>query len=86
MLDRQTLTLEGGEVLVDVARLGMVGMFFVAGDGRTGQAVRQGDTWTWTVHTDPEDTARVLELVDNLKKQVRVGFFELPWALPEVSR
>ncbi|MCB9741419.1 MAG: DUF3450 family protein [Alphaproteobacteria bacterium] len=88
-LDRQVITLDGAETLVDVARLGMVALYFRTDDGRFGRAVSEGEDVRWVYYTDPESQARLDELFDALAKQIRVGYFELPAAFPapvEVSR
>lgn len=82
----QVLPLEGGEVLADVARLGMVTILFRAPDGRVGRAERKGDGWTWTVLTGVPERESLTALFDSFRKQVRVGLFPLPLAFAEVSR
>jgi hypothetical protein len=84
-VDRQVIPLDGADVLVDVAHLGMVGLYFRTEDGRVGCAVRAADGWRWEVIGDSADTEAVLELFDALEKQIRTGWFELPAALPEVE-
>lgn len=78
---RQTVTVDGKEMLVDVARIGMVMLFYKTKDGRVGKAVRQGDSWTYAAIKDLEDKKKVEFLFDAFKKQIRTGFFELPEAL-----
>jgi hypothetical protein len=84
-MDRQVIPLDEGEVLVDVARLGMVSMYFRTDDGRIGAVRGTPGSWRWEVFTDSNDIALAQELFEALDKQVRVGFFELPNALPEGS-
>lgn len=83
--DRQALPLPQGQVLVDVARLGMISLFYRTEAGAYGMAVRQGDGWAFEPLGE-EHAVRLDELFDALEKQIRVGYFELPWALPEVAR
>lgn len=85
IMDRQVVALDGEEVLVDVARIGMVALFFRTEDGRYGRAVPAADGWVWTRLDDGTQVAQLTELFDALEKQVRVGWFDLPWALPEVA-
>lgn len=80
-IDRQVITLDGEEVLVDVARLGMVAMYYKTEAGQVGWAVREGDAWIWQRTDDTAEQQQILELFDALEKQIRVGFFELPGAL-----
>jgi len=85
-VDRQTVALGGVEVLAEVARLGMAALLFRAPDGRVGFAARDGAGWTWRVVDDEADAASVTAVLDSLKKGIRTGAFELPWAFAEVSR
>lgn len=85
-VDRQTVTLGGVEVLGEVARLGMAALLFRAPDGRVGHAVREGGGWTWRVLEDDADVAAVTGVIESLKKGIRTGAFELPWAFAEVAR
>jgi hypothetical protein len=81
-LDRQTITLGGQQVLVDVARLGMVALFFRTSAGATGWAERAGSGWTWRTADARADRQQILALFDALEKQMRVGWFEIPNVLP----
>jgi len=85
-IDRQTILLDGEEVLVDVARIGLVALFFRTSDEQVGWAARQGDQWGFVVATDRTAKAHVLDLFDALDKQIRVGAFTLPGVIPEVTR
>ena len=80
-LYQQTIKLGADELLVDVARLGMVAIYFRTTDGRVGYASKAKDGWQWQQVSGPEDAARVAGLFDALKKQIRTGYFELPLAL-----
>lgn len=86
-LYQQVIVVDGEEVLADVARIGMVMLFFRTPDQRFGRAVRAGaagtaDGWAYHVYSSVEDRRRSEALFDALEKRVRVGFFELPNALP----
>lgn len=85
VLDRQVLTVGGQEMFVQVARLGMVALYFRTEDGRVGAVQREGAEWTTHLLDDPQDAVRVNTLFAAFDKQQRVGWFELPFALPEVS-
>ncbi len=80
---RQTVTVNGEEMLVDVARIGMVMLFYKTKDGRVGKAVERDGEWRYEPIERPEDVGRVELLFDSFKKQIRTGFFELPDALPQ---
>ena len=78
----QTLTIDGKEHLVEVARVGMVMLFFRTRDGRHGLLRRDGDRWRTVLLKDKEEWIPVVQLFDAFKKQIRTGFFSLPNALP----
>lgn len=77
-LYKQVITLDGQEMLVEVARLGMVGMYFRADDGRVGQVRLTGEDWEWVELTAEGERRQVDRLFDAMRKQIRTGFFELP--------
>lgn len=77
-IDRQVIQLGGADVLAQVARVGMVQIYFRTDDGQVGRAVRASDGWTWTPYTDTAATEQVNGLFDALEKQIRSGWFALP--------
>lgn len=77
-LYRQRIVLEGQEQLVDVARLGMVLLYFKTFDERYGVAVPLGNTWEFRLLTDREAQKPVAELFDALRKNLKEGYFLLP--------
>ncbi|MBA2321645.1 MAG: DUF3450 family protein [Deltaproteobacteria bacterium] len=77
-LERQTVPLESGEVLADVARLGMVALYFRTDGGVVGAAVRNGDAWTWRAFSSRDDEVAVEGLFEKMKHGVRTGSFMLP--------
>jgi hypothetical protein len=78
----QTVDVNGDEVLADVARVGMVMMFFRTGDERYGEVIPADGGWRYRIIHDGDDRERVEHLFDSLQKQIRTGFFELPNTLP----
>lgn len=84
IMDRQVLNVDGGEVLVDVARVGMVMMYFRTSDGRFGVVGGKPGAWSTEVRTGA-DAGQIGALFDALEKQVRVGYFDLPNVLPAGS-
>ena len=81
-LYRQTVTVDGEEQLVDVARIGMVMMYFKSADSlRVGRAVNVDGKWSFELITTPKEKEQVFQLFDSFKKQIRSGFFQLPNAL-----
>ncbi|MCA9543720.1 MAG: DUF3450 family protein [Myxococcales bacterium] len=85
-VDRQIRQIGGEDHLAEVARLGMVSLYFRTEDGRLGRAAPRQGGWAWEVLTSPGDVAQVDDLFDALRKQIRVGAFEVPAALPEARR
>ncbi len=81
-LYRQVIVLEGEEILADVARIGMVMMFFRTEEGRVGHVGRTSEGWVYQAIEDPEAREQIGLLFDAFKKQIRVGYFTLPNALP----
>lgn len=81
-LFRQTIELDGQEQLADVIRVGNVALYFRTSDGRMGFVIKEGSAWTFREVTDKEGRRQIADLFDSFKKQIRVGFFALPNALP----
>lgn len=84
VLDRQLAVIDGEETLVDVARLGMIAMYWRSPDGRIGQVRRTGDAWEWSVLRDPGDRRQVDSLFAALERGIRTGWFPLPDPLQAV--
>jgi hypothetical protein len=78
-LDRQVVLVEGAEVLADVARLGMVALYFRTDGGAVGTAVRKADgTWTWQTLEGRDAQKSVGTLFEKLAHGIRNGSFVLP--------
>lgn len=82
-LYRQSIALPEGEQLADVARIGMVMLYFQTADDIVGHTVQRGGKWSFQPVTDAEEKKQIRSLLEQFKKQIRVGYFELPNALPE---
>jgi hypothetical protein len=78
----QSIAWDGQNVLVDVAKLGSVMMFFRTRDLSYGRAVPGERGWRWERLDSSADQELVARLFDSLRKQIRQGYFELPVALP----
>lgn len=78
----QSIALDGENVLVDVAKLGNVMMYFRTRDLQYGRAVQTPQGWRFERLDSAQDQERVARLFDSLRKQIRQGYFELPEALP----
>lgn len=76
---QQTILLDGEKVLVDIAKLGTVFLFFQTRDNRGGIAKRSADgDWKFEAVDNAGDSERIKNLFDSLKKQIRQGYFEIP--------
>ena len=83
---RQSIELAGEELLADVVRVGMVMLFFKTSDGTVGYAARGDAGWEYRRLEEREDQRLVDALFESQKKQIRVGYFELPNALPPEAK
>lgn len=81
-LFRQIIELDGQEQLADVVRVGTVALYFRTDDERMGHVVKDGSAWAFREVTGKEERRQIAGLFDSFKKQIRVGFFTLPNALP----
>lgn len=78
-LYRNPVQVDGQEVLADVARIGMVLLYFKTADNRTGMAVPGAEgTWTFTYVTDKAAQKQILYLFEGFQKRIKHGYFELP--------
>ncbi len=74
----QTIELNGEQILVDVAKLGTVLMYFKTRDDRYGHVIRNNNRWQFNLLDQEQDKQAVAQLFDSLKKQIRQGYFTLP--------
>ncbi|MFB6373638.1 MAG: DUF3450 family protein, partial [Bradymonadaceae bacterium] len=82
----QVIELGGEEVLADVARVGMVSLYFKTEDGRVGVAERTDEGWRWQTIRKEKQKRRIEKLFESFKKNIRVGYFELPNGLGGIDR
>ncbi len=82
---RQTITINGEERLVDVARVGMVAMFFKTSDDSYGYVKHQESDWAYVITEDSDEREQIAGLFDAFKKQIRTGFFTIPNQLPNME-
>ncbi|MBS0588561.1 MAG: DUF3450 family protein [Proteobacteria bacterium] len=76
---QQTILLNGEKILVDIAKLGTVFLFFQTKDNRAGMAKRLATgEWKYETVDETHEIERIKMLFDSLKKQIRQGYFELP--------
>jgi len=82
---KQTILIDGKEVLAQVARVGSVMMYFKTPDDRVGYVTNDGGSYTYLESVEKEQKEQILTLFDAFKKQIRSGYFTLPNALLEVK-
>lgn len=78
---KQTIVLDNEERLAEVARIGMVMMFFKTPDESVGYVVKEASGYSYKKATQKEEQEQILTLFDAFKKQIRSGFFKLPNAI-----
>lgn len=78
---KQEITVDGEVVLANIAKIGSVMMFFATPSDKVGYVVKENGAYSYKVVTNKEDVAKIVNLFDSLKKQIRTGFFSLPNAL-----
>jgi hypothetical protein len=81
-LYKQIVKVDDEEMLTDVARIGMVMLFFRTREGEYGRAVKTPQGWQYEVYQREQDHEMVAALFDAFKKNIRTGYFELPAGLP----
>ena len=81
-LDRQVIEIDGTENLAEVARLGMIAMYWRTEDGRLGWFGSDGRTLPASTRAE---RAQIDALFTALDRRIRSGWFELP-GLPEATR
>jgi hypothetical protein len=83
---QQTIELDGEEQLAEVVRVGMVMLYFQTRDGTVGYTHRTPQGWKYVRAEDSADRKQIRELFNSFQKQIRVGFFRLPNALPQGTK
>jgi seryl-tRNA synthetase len=83
---KQVLTVNGTEQLTEIAKVGMITFYFKTPDRHTGQMHRQNGEWQLSRLTDSAAVQTVDTLFNSLKKQLRVGRFELPHLVESATR
>lgn len=80
----QVIEVEGKTQLVDVAKLGMVMLYFQTRGGSMGLAYHSDDKWSFRSARSREEKKSISNLFEMLRKGIRTGFFVLPNGLPTV--
>lgn len=80
-LYRQTLRVGDEDILADVAKVGMMLLYFKLDDERYGVMRESGEGWRATVVDGDPAKRQIAQLFDAFRKQIRTGQFTLPNAL-----
>ena len=80
-LFKQTIKLDGKDILVQIARVGSLAIFFRTPNDRVGYVSKDVNGWFYKEELNKEKKEMVLNLFDAYKKQIRSGYFELPNAM-----
>ncbi len=74
----QTIELNHEQQLAQVARIGMMMLFFKTSDERVGYAQASNDGWQFVEVSDPDQHGQINQLFDSFRKQIRSGLFTVP--------
>ncbi len=77
-LYRQVVEVDGSETLADVARVGMVAIYYKTETGQVGMAVETDDGWSWRRVEGEREIRKIRQLFEQFAKNIRVGYFTLP--------
>lgn len=80
---KQTIKLDNEEKLAEIARLGMVMLYFRTPDDRVGFADQDANGWYYKEIVSKEKKELIINLFDSMHKQIRTGFFTLPNAIAD---
>jgi len=83
---RQVIRIDGKDQLVEIARLGMVLLYFRTQDGRYGVLKKKSAShWAPTMLSTEAHRKQLDHLFESFRKQIRVGLFKLPNGLPPLQ-
>ena len=77
-LYKQTIDLRGNPQLAEVARLGMMMMYFRTLKDEYGYVIPDGNGGRYLIARDRDQAQNIRSLFDSLRKNLREGFFVLP--------
>jgi hypothetical protein len=82
-LYRQSVNVDGKEQLADIVRVGMVAFYYRTPDGGYGHTTRdRNGQWALVAVNGKEERKQIDGLFESFKKQLRIGLFPVPQALP----
>ena len=80
-LFKQTIKLNGKAKQAQIAKIGTMMLFFKTPDEQYGYVAKKGSTYSYVPVMDEAKKHAIALLFDQLKKQIRTGYFTLPNAL-----
>ncbi|EJF07144.1 Protein of unknown function (DUF3450) [Thiovulum sp. ES] len=75
-IHKQTIHIDGEDKLVDVAKIGMMMLFFKTNEDKTGYLKPDRSGYSYAKNEDEEKL--ILNLFDSIKKGIRTGYFQIP--------
>lgn len=70
---------EDRKQLVDLARIGMMTLYFQTQDDQVGQLVKTSSgSWEYQLFRQPDQTEQITYLFESMQTQIRTGLFHLP--------
>jgi len=82
---RQIVVVKDREVLADVAKLGMMFLYFQLPEEEYGVVKPGSGDYEYQLVHDSEQKKQIAGLFDSLKKQIRQGYFQLPNVVAPVA-
>ncbi len=80
-LFKQPIVLGGKEKLAEIVKLGTVMLFFKLPTGEVGYAKKESGKYHYIQVNDEIQQKEILTLFDAMKKQIRTGYFSIPYAV-----
>lgn len=77
-LDKDVLTIDGQPTLVEIAKVGMLMLFYKTADGQYGYLDYKTGPWKPVLISDSGQSILIESFFESLKKQIRTGYFEFP--------
>lgn len=77
-VDKDILNIDGQSTLVEVAKVGMLMLFYKTSNGNIGYMEYSNGVWSPRTINSSGNILLVENFFDSLKKQVRTGYFEFP--------
>ena len=75
---KEVITVGDHSILSEIAKIGMVMIFFKTPDEKVGKLEKINNEWQYIEATDEVSKNEILNLFDALYKQIRTGYFALP--------